>query len=165
MSATYGNLIDVKFDNFSQLNDEMLIEFHAKNPQLQIFSILGYKSLVTSSILQGIGTRLSNLVNLEFFNRHVERHEKRLDEDLMHLSELQHLRRYIGAMPSSSVLDAFADNDIPIEELYVGGLNRHIVKSLSRLTKIQRLTLSNFSYEMLVDLVPKLSNLEYLTAF
>lgn len=49
----HPNLIEIKLYNISGLNDEMIIEFQALNPQLQSFNILDCNSL-SSSILHGV---------------------------------------------------------------------------------------------------------------
>lgn len=90
----------------------------------------------------------------------------KLEKDIMHVSGLRHLRRLAGHYISNcSIIDAFADNNVPIESLEIIGWNPHIVDSIARLTSINYLSLSFFSYEMVVDLVMKLPALEHLKFF
>lgn len=120
MSETHPHLIEIYFRSFTPLTDELPIEFQALNPQLQILSTSGCD--LTTSILQGIATRVPNLVELEFSVKYQGDKIvlKTFQEDIRHLSGLRHLKRLIypyctHPISSSLFVDILADNDIPIE--------------------------------------------------
>lgn len=179
MSEAYPNLCDILFSfNFiEQFTNEVFIEFQASNPQLQRIRLhMIANSKITSSCLQGIGSRLPNLVDLQFNfclnNGNQLALQQRLDEDVVHLSGLRHLRRLHGIghfnrMSTSSVIDSLADNNVPIEDLTMDGFNPRIVDSLSRLTSIQSLQLDNFfTIDMILNLItnlPALNNLKIVS--
>lgn len=162
---------EIKLYNISGLNDEMIIEFQALNPQLQSFNVLEC-NLLSSSILHGIATRLPNLVELQFafrFDNDKIALQRKFEADVMHLSGLQHLKRLDGVpsyishrMSTCPIIDALAVNNIPIEDLTVDGFNPCIVESLAKLKNIRKLIFSECSQEMAIDLVGKLPSLEDL---
>lgn len=169
ISKTYPNLKDVAFKIFRQLNDEILIEFHRMNPQLESFRVVACH-FITSSIFQGIATRLPNLIALSFgfcFNWEDTSAEKQqFRKDVMDLSELKNLRRlrsiYPQCMSTCGIMEALADKNIPIEELIIDGLNPCVVESVARLKNIKNLHVHDFSYKMVIDLVSELPELKSL---
>lgn len=170
-SETHASLIEIEFINYgiNALNDAMVIEFQALNPQIQSFHF--DERNLSSSILQGIATRLPNLVDLKFcfrFDGDKMAMQQKFEADVMHLSELRHLKRLHGVTPhahrmsTGSIVDAFADNNVPIEELTMDAQNPHIVESLARLSNLRILAFLGCNQEMVVDLVKKCPFLEQL---
>lgn len=156
ISETYLNLIEATFLYLDQLNHKMLNAFYVLNPQLQTFCLRGCEQL-TSSIFQEIATRVPNLVDLEF-HMSVKRDEMtksqhQFEKDVMHLSG------------HCSIVDDLANNNVPIEDLHIDGINPHIVKSVAKLTNMRKLSLNDFRYGLVVDLIMKLPVLQDLQVF
>lgn len=129
---------------------------------------------MTSSILHGIDTRLPNLVDLKinFCLIYVDKiaRQQKFEKDVLHLSGLRHLRRLHCLSPYTmhqlsmcELIDKFADNNLPIEDLQTDGCNPQIVKSVARLKNIQILYLYEFSYALVVELIEKLPAMEHLS--
>lgn len=125
------------------------------------------------SFSQEIATRLPNLVELEFVvlsknHIHIDYTiQRKLEENILHVGGLRHLRylkcdSYFYALPYTSIIDSLADNNIPIERLYMIALNPRIVESVARLTNIQSLKLWDFTCDMVLDLIVELPALKYL---
>lgn len=172
ISETYPNLIGATFLYLDQLNHKMLNAFYVLNPQLQTFCLRGCKQL-TSSIFQEIATQVPSLVDLEF-HMSVKRDEMtklqhQFEKDVMHLSGLRYLRRLHGKawhkMSTCSIVDDLANNNVPIEDLHIDGINPHIVKSVAKLTNMRKLSLNDFRYGLVVDLIMKLPVLQDLQVF
>lgn len=74
--------------------------------------------------------------------------QRKFEADVMHLSGLWHLKRLDGVrhyishrMSTCPIIDALADNNIPIEDLTVDGINPCIVESLARLKKYTKINI------------------------
>lgn len=166
MSHTYPNLTRIQSCNgIENLNNAVLIAFQAANPQLQKFYVQSFD--ITSSILQGISTRLPNLVELTvFFRSNPDAYTNReVENDLSHLSGLRQLRRLRcnQQMGYFSVVGDLADNNIPIEDLEILGLNPCIAENIGRLTSLRKLRVQKLNFGMVIDHIIKLPTLQHLT--
>lgn len=172
MSSTYANLSEISLmflDQQCDFNDEILAEFLALNPQLQKLHVLD-SNAITSSIFEKMASRVPNLIDFEIQiqipvqSDDIIRWQCKLDEDIIHLSNLRHLRRLHihNKLSSSSVIDALVENNVPIESLEFAALNPCNTEIIAQLPNITTLILSGISYERVFDLVMNLPALQHL---
>lgn len=170
MSEAYPNLIGIEFADCNGLNDDILVKFQELNPQLTFFSVRSCENL-TSSVLQGISSRLPNLTGLQLcfkFEDNDEVSQRKLKQDVMHLSGLRHLKLLHGTHPKhhnisdSGIIESLAENNAPIEDLCINGFHPGIVESLLKFKHMRKLDLCYFSASAVVHLVKELPNLEHV---
>lgn len=158
----FPNLEKLAFIAMNDLTDDMIVHISTLNPQLRCLNVTRCDQ-ITTAIFKNISHRLPNLMKLNITASNLS-----IDRNMMDLSELQHLKYLTLQCQCNSIgdlIDAFADNNIPIEELILDELTRDISDTLAKLKKLRKLEISGIDDSMLINLTKKLSALEKLDVY
>lgn len=120
------NLQEIVFDGVNDLTDEMIAKFLTLNPNLRCLKVKDCKN-ITSSIIENIRNCSPNIEKLDiFFHRASDFSDVVVRKNILHLSFLRKLKSFnsdLGRyMSLETISNAFAENDIPIEDLSIGSL-------------------------------------------
>lgn len=168
LAQEFPQLEEAKFNAFHKLRDDMLLEFLRLNPQLQSLQLHCCRH-ITPNVFMDIGNHTPNLVNLCIDPRKGQ--QKTFDESVIHLSALRRLKCLRIECPKFSgraLIDALAENNVPIEDLTVlnnrfdhnNQVLRDLSQSVSKLKTLKKLTLSFIFDEMLLNIVQQLPHIE-----
>lgn len=151
------------------LTDDAFIGFQTHNPQLQhLWLTCLYPNVnITSAIFRSIANRTPNLTEFTLICNKDESLMKDLTEDILHLSGLQRLRNLRieckkASFSAKQLIDSFAENSVPIENLQIHGAYPDFVESLPRLQNLKELNLLNVPEDMAIECVRKLNGLQEL---
>lgn len=166
---TFPKLEKAVFCSIKGLTDDAFISFQTCNPQLQKLWLLCLDPNVgiTSAIVRDIELRTPNLTDFTLICNRDESLMNNLGADILHLSglkQLRNLRVECNSAPFSAklLIEAFAENDVPIEDLQIHGANPDYVESLSQLQQLKRLNILNVPEDMVAKCVRNSHGLQEL---
>lgn len=151
------------------LTDDAFIRFQTHNPQLQhLWLTCLYPNVnITSAILQGIANRTTKLTEFTLICNKDESLMNNLAADILHLSGLQRLRNLRieckkASFSAKPLIDSFAENNVPIQNLQIHGAYPDFVENLPKLQHLKQINLLNVPEDMVIECVRKLNGLQEL---
>ncbi|XP_055305178.1 uncharacterized protein LOC129569940 isoform X2 [Sitodiplosis mosellana] len=158
-ARTFPKLKKAVFCSIEGSSDDAFIRFQTHNPQLKkLWLTCLYPNVcITSLIVRDIGNRTPDLTDLTLICNKDQFLMNNLAADIMHLSglqKLQNLRIECKRAPFSAklLIDSFAENNVPIENLQIHGAYPDFVESLPRLQQLKKLNLLNVPENMVGQL-------------
>lgn len=128
-------------DEIYQLNDQLITDFQALNPQLHTLQV-SYCGSVTTSILDGIGARLPNLEHLTLIFEESGLSTKTVNEHWRQIGEIENLKSLRSNLDqivsTKSLVKLLIENDVAVEKLYVENAYENIETDLRKLKSLKK---------------------------
>lgn len=152
----FRKLQAIKFIKLAGLTNSMFIEFMAKNRQLKSITINGCS--VTTTPFRYMARLVPHLVHLTYLDSN-----EISSLDSVYLGRLQEIRFLnIDCVRHSmkAMVDLLAKNDAPIEDLVLRKADDDYAESIPKLKYLRRLLVSDFTNQMIIDVIENTPNLE-----
>lgn len=153
---SFRKLQTVKFIKLVGLTNSMFVEFMAKNRQLKSICIKGCS--VTTAPFRYMAKLVPNLEHLTYLDG---MEISSLDSVYLgHLQEIRYLRIDCVRHSMKPLVDLLVKNNAPIEDLVLRKADDDYAESIPKLKFVRRLVVSDFTNQMIMDVVKNTPSLE-----